>query len=65
MTHQKDGGKDAFRMMRNPQIRVRLVEDNEDDHFLTRDVIQSSDRASYEIVWCETFDKALDGPGEQ
>ena len=46
-------------------IRVLLVEDDEDDYFLTRDVIESIDRADYEIVWCDTFDKGLGALTEQ
>lgn len=46
--------------MRTQLIRVLLVEDDEDDYFLARDVIESIDRARYEIVWCDTFDKARD-----
>ena len=37
-------------------IRVLLVEDDEDDYLLTRDVIETIDGA-YEIVWRETFEK--------
>ena len=37
-------------------IRVLLVEDDEDDYLLTRDVIETID-GDYEIVWRETFEK--------
>ena len=46
--------------MHTQLVRVLLVEDDEDDYFLTRDVIESIDRADYQIVWCDTFDKAFD-----
>ena len=36
------------------------MEDEEDNYFLARDVIESIDRARYEIVWCDAFDKALE-----
>ena len=49
-----------FCIMHTPLIRVLLVEDDEDDYFLVRDVIESIDRVRHEIVWCDTFDKGFD-----
>ncbi len=51
--------------MRSEKIRVLLVEDDEDDYILTRDVIDSIDRVRYELVWRETFDTARDVLTEQ
>ena len=54
-----------FCIMHTPLIRVLLVEDDEDDYFLVRDVIESIDRVRHEIVWCDTFDKGFDALTEQ
>jgi signal transduction histidine kinase len=51
--------------MQNQPIRILLVEDDEDDYLLARDVIGSIDSARHNIVWCNTFDKALDAFKEQ
>ena len=51
--------------MRIEPIHVLLVEDDEDDYFLARDVIGSIDSARHNVVWCNTFDKALDAFKEQ
>ncbi len=45
--------------MRPKTVRVLLVEDDEDDYLLTRHVIDSIDQRRHEIVWCNTFGKAL------
>ena len=46
--------------MSSQALRVLLVEDDEDDYFLACDVLKSIGSARYDIVWCETFDKAFD-----
>ena len=46
-------------------VQVLLVEDDEDDYYLTTAVIQSIDRTRYQIVWCNTFQKAVDALSEQ
>ena len=51
--------------MHSESLHVLLLEDDEDDYYLTRDVIDSIENASYEIVWCDTFDKGLQALKEQ
>ena len=51
--------------MQSDTIRVLLVEDDEDDYILTRDVLGSIDQQQHEIVWCRTFGKALGLLAEQ
>lgn len=46
--------------MPSQPYRVLLVEDDEDDYLLTRDVIESIEGATYELVWRDTFEKGLD-----
>lgn len=41
------------------QYRVLLIEDDEDDYYLTQDVIDSVDRVNYEVVWRKTFQDGL------
>lgn len=45
--------------MLSKTVRVLLVEDDEDDYFLTRDVIGSIEKGRYAVTWLDTFDKAL------
>ena len=51
--------------MQSTTIRVLIVEDDEDDYILTRDVLDSIDQQHHEIVWCRTFGKALNLLAEQ
>jgi diguanylate cyclase (GGDEF)-like protein/PAS domain S-box-containing protein len=46
-------------------LRVLLVEDDEDDYLLTRDMLAESDRAHFELEWCREFDQALAAIREQ
>jgi diguanylate cyclase (GGDEF)-like protein/PAS domain S-box-containing protein len=39
--------------------RVLLVEDDEDDYLITRDLLQTQQRMRFELDWCETYDEAL------
>ena len=45
--------------------RILLLEDDEDDYYLTRDVIDSIENADYEVIWCDTFEKGLAALKEQ
>jgi diguanylate cyclase (GGDEF)-like protein/PAS domain S-box-containing protein len=40
-------------------IKVLLVEDDEDDYLITRDLLASQDRARFELAWCAEFEAAL------
>lgn len=51
--------------MASQAIHVLLVEDDDGDYFLTSGAINSIGRARYEIVWCQTFEKALDALSRQ
>lgn len=39
--------------------RILLVEDDEDDYKLTRDILAESDQADFELVWARTYDEAI------
>ncbi|HEV3053257.1 MAG TPA: diguanylate cyclase, partial [Solirubrobacteraceae bacterium] len=43
----------------DPPIRLLLVEDDEDDYMITRDLLSSQSRARFEIEWSADFDDAL------
>jgi len=47
-------------MTTEPTIAVLLVEDDEDDYMITRDLLASQERVRYEIEWCNQFDAALE-----
>jgi two-component system cell cycle sensor histidine kinase/response regulator CckA len=40
-------------------VRVLLVEDDEDDYVLTRDLLADSRRTAFRLDWIPTFDQAL------
>jgi diguanylate cyclase (GGDEF)-like protein/PAS domain S-box-containing protein len=42
-------------------IRVLLIEDDEDDYLITRDMLAGQERARYEVDWSKEFDEALEG----
>ena len=42
-----------------PPIRVLLVEDDEDDYLITRDMLARQERARYIIDWCSDYTEAL------
>jgi diguanylate cyclase (GGDEF)-like protein/PAS domain S-box-containing protein len=46
-------------------LRVLLIEDDEDDYLITRDMLTAQDRARFEIEWCSDFDQALAAIREQ
>jgi DNA-binding NtrC family response regulator len=47
------------------KIAVLLVEDDEEDFIITRDLLASQERARYEVQWCREFDDALELIGAQ
>ncbi len=40
-------------------IRVLLVEDDEDDYLITRDMLAEQDAGRFELDWCSDYDDAL------
>ncbi len=44
---------------RDKVVRVLLVEDDEDDYVLTKDMLDGQDRARFRLEWCDRFDDAL------
>jgi two-component system sensor histidine kinase/response regulator len=45
--------------------RVLLVEDDEDDYLITRDLLAGQDRARFHVDWCTEYGRALDVIAEQ
>ena len=48
------------------RVRILLVEDDEDDYLITRDLLAGQPRVRFELDWCADFDDALRpscGPG--
>ncbi|MDJ0705265.1 MAG: response regulator [Leptolyngbyaceae cyanobacterium MO_188.B28] len=43
----------------NP-VRILLVDDDEDDYILTRDLLSSSERLKFELDWVDGYDAALE-----
>jgi diguanylate cyclase (GGDEF)-like protein/PAS domain S-box-containing protein len=41
------------------RIKVLLVEDDEDDYTITRDMLAAQDRARFEVEWCSSYETAL------
>lgn len=50
---------------RQERIRVLLVEDDEDDYTITKDMLAGQDRARFEVEWCSDFEDALATIGEE
>ena len=46
--------------MPKPSVRVLLVEDDEDDFILTRDLLDEIEGADYNVHWISQFDEALE-----
>jgi two-component system cell cycle sensor histidine kinase/response regulator CckA len=46
------------------EIRLLLVEDDEDDYVLTRDLLTDSRRTRFALDWVTSFDEALDAMGK-
>lgn len=45
--------------MQNENIRVLLIEDDEDDYILTRELLQDIPSVHYEMTWVSNFDEGL------
>ncbi len=41
-------------------LRVLLVEDDEDDYLITREILSSQDRVRFKVDWAPSFDQALE-----
>jgi diguanylate cyclase (GGDEF)-like protein/PAS domain S-box-containing protein len=46
-------------------IRVLLIEDDDDDYLITRDLLAGQERVRYQVDWSKDFDAALDRIREQ
>ncbi len=51
-------------MIGNREIRLLLVEDDEDDYVLTRDLLTDSRRTRFALDWVTSFDEALEAMGK-
>ena len=40
--------------------RVLLIDDDEDDYIVTRDLLQEAEQASFELTWVDTYQTGLD-----
>src|SRR5689334_968791 len=47
------------------ELRVLLVEDDEDDYVITRDMLAGQDRVRLELDWCAGYEDALRAIREQ
>jgi diguanylate cyclase (GGDEF)-like protein/PAS domain S-box-containing protein len=43
-----------------PPQRILLVEDDEDDYIITRDLLAAQDRAAFTLDWCSDYEQARD-----
>ncbi|MBI5741110.1 MAG: EAL domain-containing protein [Nitrospirae bacterium] len=46
--------------MDNKVVKILLVDDDEDDYIMTRDLISEIEGTRYELTWVTTYDKALE-----
>ncbi|MHB8690939.1 MAG: putative bifunctional diguanylate cyclase/phosphodiesterase [Solirubrobacteraceae bacterium] len=46
-------------------LRVLLVEDDEDDYLITKELLAGQDRARFKLDWCADFESALQKIAEQ
>ncbi len=46
-------------------LRVLLVEDDEEDYLITRDLLSGQDRVRFRVDWCAEYDEALEVIREQ
>ena len=51
-------------MIGNREIRILLIEDDEDDYVLTRDLLADSRRTRFGLDWVTSFDEALAAMGK-
>ena len=45
--------------MREPPIRVLLIEDDEDDYLLTQKVLCGKSARSFDVSWARSYEEAL------
>ena len=45
--------------IRSEPITVLLVEDDEDDYLITREMLARQDRARFVLDWCATYSDAV------
>jgi signal transduction histidine kinase len=51
-------------MIKEP-IRILLVDDDEDDYIIARDLLKEAGRNSFEVVWVSTYETALEAIGQE
>ena len=51
--------------MSNQSVRVLLVEDDEDDYILTREILGEIEGTDYSLHWLSDYDAALRGRAER
>jgi diguanylate cyclase (GGDEF)-like protein/PAS domain S-box-containing protein len=49
----------------NEPLRLLLVEDDEEDYFITRETLAGQDRARFRVDWCQDFASGLEAILEQ
>lgn len=47
-------------MIKKENIKILLVDDDEDDYVMTRDLLSDVEAAAYEIDWVTSYDSAID-----
>ncbi|NEQ17071.1 MAG: PAS domain S-box protein, partial [Moorea sp. SIO3E2] len=52
------------RPMYNPLVNVLLVDDDEDDYIITRDLLSENRRARFSLTWVATYAKGLEMIGQ-
>jgi diguanylate cyclase (GGDEF)-like protein/PAS domain S-box-containing protein len=45
---------------RTESVRVLVVEDDEDDYLITRDMLAGQERARFEVEWCAHYEEGLE-----
>ncbi|MCP3870532.1 MAG: response regulator, partial [Gammaproteobacteria bacterium] len=50
--------------MQHTAIKVLLVEDDEDDFVMTRDLLEDVEGAEYEVEWVSSFEEAVEVTGQ-
>src|SRR5258706_14956304 len=46
-------------MIENPVTSIVLIEDDEDDYLLTRDLLEEIERGNFKLQWVATYEEAL------
>ncbi|HKU51610.1 MAG TPA: response regulator, partial [Nitrospira sp.] len=45
--------------MKKPPLKILLIEDDEDDYFITSDLLAEVEGDAYELVWISRYSEAL------